>query len=134
MATQECNLETKILGLHEIYLMMSADSAAVAKNAQYYYYACHFPWFFFPCEERGKKWNSLSRNEENSRNLCTNFFTSFCLYSGCKPSIQMSSKVHFWDIMHQCHDYLWVQYMQLKHELSKMGFWWHLYFVWKIYK
>ena len=35
-------------------------------------YAWHFPWFLIPCEERGKKWNSLSRNEENSRN----FFTS----------------------------------------------------------
>ena len=35
-------------------------------------YAWHFPWFLILCEERGKKWNSLSRNEENSRN----FFTS----------------------------------------------------------
>ena len=47
----------------------------LAKNHQFlliYKYAWHFPWFLIPCEEWGKEWNSLSRNEENSRN----FFTS----------------------------------------------------------
>ena len=47
--------------------------------------------------------------------------------STCKPSIQMSSKIHFWYIMHQSHDYLWIQYMRLKHDIPKMDFWWHLY-------